>query len=134
MKEIETNNNVPSKTPEEIKKALECCGKGDGCKRHCQYDLVEGGIEACTSALSRDALAYIERLEARIPKWISVEERLPPDFVSVIAHMTDAGEFPSVREAYAVCGGLRFIFPALREHHPVDYWMEMPSPELPKGE
>lgn len=62
------DTNVLSKTPEEIKKALECCGKGDGCKRHCPYDLVEGGVEACTSALSRDALAYIEQLEARITR------------------------------------------------------------------
>lgn len=66
--------------------------------------------------------------------WISVEERLPPDFVSVLAHMTDAGEFPSVREAYAVCGGVNFFFPALRELHPVDYWMEMPLPKPPKEE
>lgn len=74
----------------------------------------------------------LEHYTCQHPKWISVEERLPPDFVSVIAHMTDAEEFPSVREAYAVCGGLKFFFPALRECHPVDYWMEMP--ELPKEE
>lgn len=59
-------------------------------------------------------------------QWISVEERLPSDFVSVLAHMTDAGEFPSVREAYVVCEG--FFFPALKEFHPVDCWAEMPEP------
>lgn len=63
-------------------------------------------------------------------QWVSVKERLPKDFVSVLAHMTDAGEFPEVREAYAVCG--MFFFPALHENHPVDYWAEMPKP--PKEE
>lgn len=63
-------------------------------------------------------------------EWISVKERLPEEFVSVLAHMTDAGEFPPMREAYVVCG--RFFFPALKEVHPVDYWMKMP--EAPKGE
>ena len=57
--------------------------------------------------------------------WISVDDRLPQDFVSVLAHMTDAGEFPDVREAYVVCG--IFFFPALHENHPVDFWAEMPE-------
>lgn len=63
--------------------------------------------------------------------WISVKDRLPSDFVSVLAHMTDAGEFPAVREAYTVCG--RFFFPALKENHPVDYWAEMPEPPEEEG-
>ena len=61
-----------------------------------------------------------------VPKWINVNERMPEDFVSVIGHMTDADPFPSVRECYKV--GDVFIFPALSEIHPVDYWMPMPSP------
>ena len=58
-------------------------------------------------------------------EWISVNDRLPGDFVSVLAHMTDAGVFPAVREAYLTYEG--FFFPALAEVHPVDYWMEMPE-------
>lgn len=57
--------------------------------------------------------------------WISVNDKLPHEFVSILAHMTDAGEFPAVREAYMVGG--TFFFPALRDQHPVDYWMEMPE-------
>ena len=72
-------------------------------------------------------LEYIEELEAQAPQWISVEERLPSDFVSVLAHMTDAGDFPAVREAYLV--GKAFFFPALADVHPVDRWMEMPKEE-----
>ena len=58
--------------------------------------------------------------------WISVEERLPEQFVSVLGYMTDAGDFPSVRECYVV--GRAFFFPALRDAHPVSHWMPLPEP------
>ena len=63
-------------------------------------------------------------------KWIPVTERLPQNFVSVLGYMTDAGEFPPVRECYTV--GNVFFFPALGDKHPVSHWCEMPEP--PKGE
>ena len=63
-------------------------------------------------------------------EWISVSERLPQNFVSVLGYMTDAGEFPPVRECYTV--GNTFFFPALGDVHPVSHWCEMPQP--PKGE
>lgn len=63
-------------------------------------------------------------------EWISVKDHKPKEFVSVLGHMTDAGEFPSVRECYRV--GEAFFFPALKDIHPVDKWMDMPEP--PKGE
>ena len=69
-------------------------------------------------------------LRARVPKWISVDERLPENFISVLGYMTDAGEFPPVRECYTV--GNVFFFPALGDVHPVSHWCEMPQP--PKGE
>lgn len=59
--------------------------------------------------------------------WVSVEEAMPDDWVSVLGYMTDAGEFPPVRECYAVDGN--FWFPALREFHPVSHWMPMPTKE-----
>ena len=58
-------------------------------------------------------------------KWTPTDERLPDEFVSVLGRMTDAGEFPAVRECYLV--GTEFFFPALTEFHPVDKWMEMPK-------
>lgn len=58
-------------------------------------------------------------------KWKKVEEHKPTDFVSVLGHMTDAGEFPSVRECYLI-DGQHFFFPALNAVHPVDKWKEMP--------
>ena len=65
-----------------------------------------------------------------VQEWISVEERLPENFISVFGYMTDAGEFPPVRECYTV--GNAFFFPALGDVHPVSHWCEMPQP--PKGE
>ena len=69
-------------------------------------------------------------LRARVPEWISVDDRLPENFISVLGYMTDAGEFPPVRECYTV--GNAFFFPALGDVHPVSHWCEMPQP--PKGE
>ena len=65
-----------------------------------------------------------------VQKWISVDERLSQNFVSVLGCMTDAGEFPPVRECYTV--GNAFFFPALDDVHPVSHWCEIPQP--PKGE
>lgn len=65
-----------------------------------------------------------------VQEWVSVDERLPENFISVLGYMTDAGEFPPVRECYTV--GNAFFFPALGDVHPVSHWCEMPQP--PKGE
>ena len=65
-----------------------------------------------------------------VQEWISVDERLPENFISVLGYMTDAEEFPPVRECYTV--GNAFFFPALGDVHPVSHWREMPEP--PKGE
>ena len=65
-----------------------------------------------------------------VQEWVSVDERLPENFISVLGYMTDAGEFPPVRECYTV--GNAFFFPALGDIHPVSHWCEMPQP--PKGE
>ena len=67
---------------------------------------------------------------ATLQEWISVDERLPENFISVLGYMTDAGEFPPVRECYTV--GTAFFFPALGDVHPVSHWCEMPQPT--KGE
>ena len=65
-----------------------------------------------------------------VQEWISVDERIPQNFVSVLGYMTDAGDFPPVRECYTV--GNEFFFPALGDVHPVSHWCELPQP--PKGE
>ena len=80
-----------------------------------------------------DALAIAQHLITHgvtVQEWFSVDERIPENFISVLGYMTDAGEFPPVRECYTV--GNAFFFPALGDVHPVSHWCEMPEP--PKGE
>lgn len=80
------------KTPEEIKKGLECCTHGT-CNI-CPYF----GDECDSDREVIDALDYIQQLEHQIgeltekvakleaaqPKWISVEERLPEPNTTVL--------------------------------------------------
>lgn len=54
------------KTPEEIKKGLECRSKFDHCKGHCPYDGPGNSIVTCTGRLSRDALSHIQQLESEL--------------------------------------------------------------------
>ena len=75
--------------------------------------------------LMRDAADYIAN-GVTVQEWISVDEKLPQNFISVLGYMTDAGEFPPVRECYTV--GNVFFFPALGDIHPVSHWREMPQP------
>ena len=89
-----------------------------------EMDMLLDGVSADNEALCET----IERMKK--PRWIPVTERLPSDFVSVQAHMTDAGDFPSVREAYVVDEG--WFFPSLKEFHPVDMWKQFDEP--PKEE
>lgn len=63
---------INGRTPEEIKAALSICNTVGGKCRDCPYN------EKCVDHPPEvDALAYIERLEAKQPKWISVDDRLP---------------------------------------------------------
>lgn len=77
-----------------------------------------------------DISDYLISNGVTVQDWVSVDERLPKNFISVLGYMTDAGEFPKVRECYTV--GTAFFFPALGDIHPVSHWCEMPQP--PKGE
>lgn len=61
------------KTPDEIKRGLECCVNGYKCGKCCPYN--QGKITKCTSKLSRDSLAYIQQLEARVAE---LEKPLEP--------------------------------------------------------
>ena len=64
------------KTPDEIKKGLECCNTYNGCQS-CPYDdEVEKGWVCCVQR-NADALAYIQQLEVKVPQWISVKDALP---------------------------------------------------------
>lgn len=77
-----------SKTPEEIKKGLECfsnnwIGIREGSCGDCKYLKTEGGSDATKGCkwglIIIDAIDCIRKLEAQAPKWISVEEGLPTE-------------------------------------------------------
>ena len=76
------------KSPEEIKKGIECCSYNGRCD-DCPYNVtVEGayGTEelGCDDNLLPDAQTYIKQLEAQVPRWIPVTERLPEDGKDVL--------------------------------------------------
>lgn len=129
------------KTPEEIKKGLECCARAseEACK-HCPYCNDCDIFEACN--LYRDALAYINQLEARVPEWISVKDRLPNPSTYVLA-LTAPGAL-SVGQNVIVAD---YIHPKSEDHGvfviaytnyddkdivPVTHWMPLTEP--PKEE
>lgn len=67
---------------EKIKHGLECCASKRSCLGlQCEY---LGDYPTCITNLVRDALEYINELEARAPRWISVKERLPEEGVWVL--------------------------------------------------
>lgn len=93
------------KTPEEIKRGLECCL--DDCDRvgNCPYS----GTFGCDECLKRDAIAFIEQLESQIPRWIPVEERLPEIGVNVLLlhpHMCEWDDSLPTVEVIVVTGRL----------------------------
>lgn len=113
------------RTPEKIKKGLECCAKNvpypcAGCPYKGTFE------EEWSCKLHSDALAYTKQLEAQVPKWISVEERLPDDdrdvLVCVNGNTIDTG--------YCTFGhgGNRYwtTYAAIRNN--VTHWMPLPEP------
>lgn len=119
------NELINGRTVEEIKAGLIMCTSGQCNVSICPYR--DDGEVRCSDYLMEDALAYIQHLEAKQPKWISVKERKPKEFISVQVYMTDAGDFLSVREGYYVDED-RFYIPALHEFHPVSHWKPFDEP------
>ena len=132
------------KNPEEIKKGLECCflecddtSLVDHC-RACPYK--PNGL--CFRTLLKDALAYIQQLEAQIPKWISVEERLPNRNEKVVVtdgvHTWDYGEFNGLAYSFAREGAANPHQWNWKGHtvRTVNWWMPKKTalPEPPKEE
>ena len=112
------------KTSDEIKKELACCAKSslEACE-HCPYRKDCDNFNA--GNLYRDALAYINRLEARVPTWISVEDRLPEADDDVLIFSNERvilvgcyknGQWISY-SLYAIYGNV------------VTHWMPLPSTE-----
>lgn len=112
------------KKPEEIKKWLECCSitppKCNECPAYIENCVCDFSIVRCT-------LAYIQQLEAQVPKWISVEERLPEDGRYLV--LTEkAGNTKKVHTAtYNSLGWWTYA-----NFGEITHWMPLPEP--PKEE
>lgn len=119
-------------TPNEIKKGLECCiNDSFGCSEKCPYfNSLSNGVD-CAVKMHKDALALIQQLEARVPKWISVEERLPEywrmgdkdnTLINYLVYMpeygVDVGNWLKPAKRWVVMG-----IPAK-----VTHWMPLPEP------
>ena len=144
------------KTPEEIKKGMECCkpiwkdNRWKSCDAKCPYIKISG--KNCMVQLFEDNHTYIQQLEANQPKWISVKDRLPPDLEEVLILVKETefygqynefsknyfcqyiGSYDS-GEWYTVwCHGHRYIKDTAAEPYSdkleVTHWM--PLPEMPK--
>ena len=139
------------KKPEEIKKGLECCNQKCVGDKFCPYDEYSN---ACENTLHKDALAYIQQLEAQVPRWISVEERLPEGEDPVLILVKETEHYGLHKEKSKVyycqylaywddeewyttwCNGCRKITDTANEPNADDYEVThwMPMPEAPKEE
>lgn len=121
------------KSPEEIKKGLECCTDLEGKCFECPYNNGH-----CDDSLERDALAYIRQLEQRIveadktyPRWIGVGERLPENGQKIIAAFRDSGGQVADQARYSN-GEFDFASWAYVWADNITHWMPLPEP--PKEE
>ena len=119
------------RTPDKIKKGLECCGQVGRCMHGCPY-YISHNVPSCTLHKSRDALALIQQLEEQVPRWISVEERLPEEGVRSVC-LIYADGYTCVAEWSHDRRGDDWWFYVSGEYDPeVTHWMPLPQP--PKGE
>lgn len=108
------------KTPEEIKKGLEYASTTNIARK---VMLAKAGKVpyAYMEEAASDALAYIRQLEAKVPKWISVKERLPERNTAVIVAVDDGHVFQTL---YAYDGWDLWEGCTCN----VTHWMPMPLP------
>lgn len=122
------------KSGDEIKKGLECCVDGNiVCAGNCTFDDdVKLGYPDCVKLLMTNALALIQHLEAQVPRWISVEERLPERGTWVLCCGAKGGLFLSdwliphninTNDNTVYCS-----VPNARSGRYAKYWMPLPEP------
>ena len=109
--------------PEKIKKGLECCTTAGANCGVCPY---EGEcVLPFGNYPESDALAYIQQLEAAVPKWISVEEMLPEKSGKYIVCTTKKSVYCTRFETHHSGGD---FMTDINTH--VTHWM--PLPQAPK--
>lgn len=125
------------KTPEAIKKGLECCMKAS--EEACDLCPYSKGCERFEAGnLYRDALAYIDQIEQRLasvgemsPEWVSVKDRLPEYYTDVLVFVKENGA-SWILIAYMTTNGMWGRNGGGRIGGIVTRWMPLPEP--PKEE
>ena len=114
------------KTPEEIKKGMEYLSTRDPAKK---FKLWQEGIAYdWQEDAAADALAYIQQLEAQVPRWIPVEERLPEDDEMYLVYTTE-----NTCAVYRYWGDGEWETEWGEDaSHDITHWMPLPEP--PKEE
>lgn len=121
----------------ELIQALRCCVSSphrDGCRNTCVF--YNGDINCCIPEMGKAVadrlealLAENERLKSQLPKWVSVEERLPELNVMVVGITKDN---PFSRYVPQVVHrnehGWVFTY-SMRYVTDVTHWMPLPSTE-----
>ncbi len=107
-----------TKTPDEIKKGLECCPEGR-CKE-CPFPRHRAD---CSDELLYAAHACIQQIEAQVPKWISFSEAIPPEHERVLCLGTYNGE-PHVYIDLVMTFGVTVF----AELYDPTHWMPLPEP------
>lgn len=150
---MKTPDNAPDikvgrKTPDEIKRGLECCKRYMGGAPDSNCDVCP--YQYSCSGLYDDFLAYIRQLESQVPKWISVEERLPGTEDPVLILVKETEHYGLHKEKSKVyycqylaywdddewytswCNGCRKISDTAKEpnadEYEVTHWMPLPKP------
>ena len=120
------------KKHDNIKKGLECriLGSDENCDHKCSTcQLFVPGYKF--SEIYKGALSLIQQLEAQVPKWISVEERLPEK--TITACLVYADGRTQVADWTHDKWGEDWWFYVDGEYDPeITHWMPMPEP--PKEE
>ena len=75
-----------------------------------------------------DALGMAIAALREQPQWISVEDRLPEAFVSVLVYMPEERPLPTVHEGYVTNNGKWYAHFFEREPFEVTHWMPLPEP------
>lgn len=106
---------------EDVKKGLACHALCRNRLLPCSDCAYHGpGLPPCGKAVHEDAVAMLEQLEAQVPKWISVEERLPEQYATVIIWRDDCKN--------ATIGWLISGYWSVPKGVRVTHWMPMPDP------
>ena len=114
-----------TRTPDEIKKGLECCQDYQSCTKYDETQCPYYDDKGCVDTLLADALVLIRQLETARPRWISVEERLPEekeDVAAIIRYNENVWEYgiAFLMDGSWRANGTRQVT--------VTHWMPLPEP------